>query len=104
MLIQHQNGIPPNDILTDKKYHSLLCLQPLQRNPDLLIYLLPFRPPQFAFCKCKPAHYTLSTKLSSRHMQVLTNPNQQTFCFSLVGRFNESKLNKVTFHKKFERK
>ena len=43
MLVQYKNGIPPNDILIDKRYHFLLCLQPLQRNPDLLIYLLPLQ-------------------------------------------------------------
>ena len=42
MQIQHQKGMPPtipiNDYMTysvTKKYHSILCLQPLQRNQDL---------------------------------------------------------------------
>ena len=45
MQIQHQKGMPPTilkDPINDrrtysvtKKYHSILCLQPLQRNQDL---------------------------------------------------------------------
>ena len=73
MQIQHQKGMPPtipkdpiNDHMTysvTKKYHSILCLQPLQRKQDLPFATVGLH--SLHSNKCEPTHYPQNFRLDT---------------------------------------
>ena len=105
MQIQHQKGMPPiipkdpiNDHMTysvTKKYHSTLCLQPLQRNQDLPFATVDLHSLHSANANPHTIHKTFAfthasidkSKSAIEDIYLNFKTNFVWTCFNLVDRF-----------------